>query len=49
MIRIGSSQNFLRTRMNRQSSSIVDMAGPFDQNWFFIDDFRALSCSRGTQ
>ena len=19
------------------------------QNWFFIDDFRALSCSRGTQ
>ena len=49
MIRIGISQNFLRTRRNCQSSSIVDTARSLRQNWFFIDDFRALSCSRGTQ
>ena len=39
MIMIGSSQNFLRSRMKAQSSTIME---PMDrsfrnQNWFFID------------
>jgi hypothetical protein len=48
MMKIGSSQNFLRTRMKYHSSAINDTGAPV-QNWFFIVSGAGPGGSRAIQ